>query len=119
MEYTDPYHKRTEFTADSFSSNTDGADRRIAFVGQGQHKSVVLRERGSTVVAVVPEAECEFVLWRAQILGKLRWLTLDFEENPRLRRIVIHIDRLDAHELDAALRLLIGARTLLYYPRHE
>ena len=64
---------------------------------------------------MVPEAECEFVLWKVQILGKLKWLTLDFTESPLLRRILIHIDCLDADELDGALRMLIGERSLLYY----
>jgi hypothetical protein len=119
MEYVDSYHKRTDFVAESFSSDADGSDRRIAFVGHGQHKSVVLLERGSSIVAIVPEAECDFLLWKAQILEKQRWLTLDFEDNPLLRRILVHIDRIDADALDAALKSLIGKRSLLYYRRHE
>ena len=118
MEYTDPHHKRTEFTAESFSSDVDGASRRIAFVGSGQHDSVVLLERGSTVVAIVPEEKGDFVLWKAQILEKSKWLALDFEDNPLLRRILVHIDRLDANRLDDALKSLIGSRSLLYYRRH-
>lgn len=116
MEYTDPYHKRTEFSADSFSCSGDGGSRTITFVGHGQH-AVVLREQDSTVVVVVPEAECHFVLWKAQILQKLKWLTLDFSGNPLLTRIVIHIDHLDAGELDAAMRALIASRSVLYYGR--
>jgi hypothetical protein len=117
MEYVDPHHKRTDFEAESFASDVDGPNRRIAFVGRGQHESVALVERGSTIVAIVPEAECEFVLWKAQILEKQKWLTLDFEDNPLLRRILVHIDRLDAESVDAALRSLIGSRSLLYYRR--
>jgi hypothetical protein len=117
MEYVDPHHKRTEFAADSFLSLADGAVRSIAFAGRGQHQSVVLREHGSTVVGIVPEAECEFVLWKAQILEKSKWLTLDFENNPLLRRILIHVDRLDLNELEAAMKSLIGTRALLFY-RH-
>src|SRR5262245_32464837 len=119
MEYVDPHHKRTDFVADAFSSSGDVAGRCIAFVGHGQHKSVVLRERASTVVAAVPEAACDFVLSKAQILERSNWLTLDFEENPLLRRILIHIDRLSADELDSAMRSLIGTRSLLYYRRRE
>ena len=117
MNYVDPHHKRTDFEATSFASVIDGADRRIAFVGRGQHESVSLVERGSTIVAIVPEAECEFVLWKAQILETQKWLTLDFEDNPLLRRILVHIDRLDSDSVDAALRSLIGFRSLLYYRR--
>lgn len=117
MEYVDPHHKRTDFTATSFSSDVDGALRRIAFVGSGQHASVVLLERDSTIVAVVPEAEYEFVLWKAQILKESKWLGLDFADNPQLRRILIHIDHLDADKLDDVLKSLIGSRSLLYY-RH-
>lgn len=118
MEYVDPHHKRTEFTAESFSSELDGASPRIAFVGSGQHTSVVLLQRDSTVVAVVPETKCEFVLWKAQILVKLKWLILDFEDNSLLRRIVVHIDYLDAVTLEEALKSLIGTRSLLYI-RHS
>ena len=117
MEYVDPHHKRTEFEADSFASDTDGTKGRIAFVGRGHHKSVTLVERGSTIVAIVPEADGEFVLWKVQILEKQKWLTLDFEDNPSLRRILVHIDRLDADGVDAALRSLIGLHSLLYYRR--
>ena len=118
MEYLYPHHKRTDFTATSFSSDVDGARRRIAFVGSGQHASVVLLESDSTVVAGVPEAECEFVLWKVQILKKSKWLTLDLADNPQLRRILIHIDDLDTDKLDDALKSLIGSRSLLYY-RHS
>jgi len=118
MEYVDPHHKRTDFAADSFSSSANDTGRGIVFVGRGQHQSVVLREQGSTVVATVPEAECDFVLWKAQILEKSKWLTLDFEHNPLLSRILIHIDQLDAAQLDAAMRSLIGDRKLLYYRIH-
>jgi hypothetical protein len=58
------------------------------------------------------------VLWKVQILEKLKWLTLDFEDNPVLRRIVIHIDDLDTNELTAALKSLIGTRSLLYHRLH-
>jgi hypothetical protein len=118
MEYVDSHHKRTDFEAEFFASEVDGTNRRIAFVGRGRHVSVTLVERGATVVAIVPEAECEFVLRKAQILEKQSWLTLDFEDNPLLRRILVHIDRLDADRVDAALRSLIGSRAVLYY-RHE
>ena len=117
MKYVDPHHKRTDFEAESFASDSEGTNRRIAFVGRGQHKSVALVERGETIVAIVPEAECEFVLWKAQILEKQKWLTLDFENNPLLSRILVHIDLIDSDSVDAALRSLIGSRSLLYY-RH-
>jgi hypothetical protein len=115
----DPHHKRTDFSAESFSCDVDVANRRIAFVGSGKHDSVVLLERGSTVVAIIPEAKGDFVVSKVQILEKSKWLTLDFEENSLLRRILVYIDRLDADELDAALRLIIGARALLYFRRRE
>lgn len=118
MEYVDPHHKRTDFTADSFSLSGDHGSRRISFVGKGQHGSVVLFQRGTSVIAMVPEAENDFVLWKAQILPD-RWLTLDFEKNPLLSRILIHADRLDVDGLDAALRSLIGTRSVLYYRRDE
>jgi hypothetical protein len=117
MEYVDPYHKRTGFVADSFSWSLEGGDRGIIFAGRGQHESVVLRERCSTVVTIVPEAGCEFVLRKVQILEQPKWLTLDFEHNPLLSRVLIHIDHLDANQLDTALRSLIGTRSLLFY-RH-
>ena len=117
MEYGDPHHKRTEFEADSCALEADVANRRVAFVGHGQHKSVTLVERGSNIVAIVPEADDVFVLWKAQILEKLKWLTLDFEENLLLGRILIHIDRLDVDSVDAALRSLIGSRSL-HFNRH-
>jgi len=119
MEYIDPHHKRTDFNAESFSAGSDSASRRILFRGHGQHRSVVLLERGASIVATVPEAEGEFVLWKVQILEKPKWLTLDFEENPELRRILIHIDRLEINALDVALKALIGTHSLLYHRRRE
>lgn len=115
MEYVDPHHKRTEFTAESFSSEPEAASRRIVIAGHGQHQSVVLTERGPKIAATIRETSREFVLWKAQILGKLKWLTLDFDDNPELRRIVVHIDHLNANELAAALKSLIGARSLFYH----
>ena len=112
MEYGDQHHKRTEFEADSFATESEGTNRLIAFVGHGQHKSVTLVERGSNIVAIVPEADAEFVLCKAQILEKPKWLTLDFEENHLLGRILIHIDRIDVDSIDTALRSLIGSRSL-------
>lgn len=119
MDYVDPHHKRTDFTAESFSSSDNGAITSIAFVGHGRHESVVLQQRDTTLVATVPEAPNEFVLRKVQLLRKFRWLILDFEENQLLRRIVIYIDRLDAGALDTAVAALIGTRSLPYYNRHE
>ena len=117
MEYIDPHHKRSEFTAESFSSSVDNAVLRVVFTGHGQHQSVVLKEQGPNIVATVPEAECDFVLWKTQLMETPRWLTLDFEKNPLLSRIVIHIGDLNADDLDAALTALIGSRSLLYFKR--
>jgi hypothetical protein len=117
MKYADPHHKRTDFEAESFASDSEGANHRIAFVGHGQHQSVELVERGEKIVAIIPETEYEFVLWKAQILEKQKWLTLDFENNPLLSRILVHIDLIDFDSVDAALRSLIGTRSLIYY-RH-
>jgi hypothetical protein len=114
MEYIDPHHKRTNFTATSFSEDTDSACRRLAFAGQGQHGEVILIERGSAIAAVVPETSIEFTIGKVQILDRLKWLTLDFEENTVLRRIVIHIDQLDADQLSASLKRMIGARPVIF-----
>ena len=62
--------------------------------------------------------ESEIVLWKAQILEKSKWLTLDLKDNPLLRRIVVHIDHLNVDELDADLKALIGMHSLLYFRHH-
>ena len=115
MEYSDPHHKRTHFTADSFSSEVDGVTRRVVFAGRGLHSSALLAQRGSSVVAIVPEMKVELVLWKAQVLERQKWLTLDFEANPMLSRILIHIDQLDPKTLACALREMIGPRKLLFH----
>jgi hypothetical protein len=115
MKYVDQHHKRTDFTADSFSSDAIGRERSVSFIGSGQHQSIILSERGSTIVAIVPEAGCEFVVRKVQMFEKLKWLTLDFENNLLLHRILIHIDFLEADELDLVLKSLIAERPLPYY----
>jgi hypothetical protein len=117
MEYVDTQHKRAEFNAESFAFDSEGTNRRITFVGRGQGESVTLVERGSSLVALLSKAECELVLSKAQILEQQGWLTLDFEDNPVLRRLLIHIGRLNSNALDGALRSLIGVRSLLYFRR--
>ena len=118
MEYVDPHHKRTEFSADSFSFDSEGEDASMRFVGSGQHESITLRKRGTDVVAIVPEKESEFALTKVQILESLQWLTLDFRENPLLTRIVIQTNRLNLEHLDSAMRALIATR-LPFYHRPE
>jgi hypothetical protein len=115
MEYSDPHHKRTHFTADSFSSEVDGVERCVVFTGHGLHGSVLLAERGPSVAAIVPELKSELVLWKIQVLERQKWLTLDFEANPLLSRILIHIDQLDPKALASALREVIGPRKLLFH----
>jgi hypothetical protein len=115
MEYVDPYHKRTEFTADAYSSACDENGRRVVFSGRDHRVSVVLHERDTTIIASIPDTEHDIVLLKAHILGKLKWLILDFENNPVLLRIVVLIEGLDADELEADLKSLIGTRSVLYF----
>ena len=121
MDYVDPYHKRIEFSAVSFCSESEGTGQRMIFSSHDLRSSVTLTERGSQIAAKVSEEEGIFILWKVQIMERLHWLTLDFEENPILRRIVVHIEHLDVNELDAALRQMFGARTLQYirHPSRE
>lgn len=115
MEYSDPHHKRTHFTAEAFSTTNDVEARRLSFEGHGLHKSVHLAERGASVVVTVPELEAELVLWKIQILERQKWLTLDFEANPLLSRILVHIDRVEPRALESAIREVVGSRKLLFH----
>jgi hypothetical protein len=115
MEYGDPHHKRTSFTATSYVLEAGAGGQRIVFTGHGLHASVVVRESGESIVAVVPEFKEEFALWKIQIMERQKWLTLDFRAYPTLTRILIHIDELDPTRLGEALREIVGNRKLLFH----
>ena len=115
MDYTDPHHKRIEFRAVSYRSETIGAVRRVMFFTNNPNGSVTLVERGPLIAAIVAKEDCDFILWKVQILDNLNWLILDIKDNPKLSRIVVVIEGLDATGLDVELKEMFAGRSLLYY----
>jgi hypothetical protein len=119
MEYVDPHHKRTDFTATSYRKEDGAGGKRIVLSGHGLHASVVLRESGESIATIVPEFKEEFVLWKIQILERQKWLTLDFRAYPTLTRILVHIDELNRSSLEEDIRDLVGGRNLLFHCYHN
>jgi hypothetical protein len=115
VDYTDPYHKRIEFGATSFSSEPEDTGERVTFLSHNPHNTVTVTERGPQVAVTVSEEDVSLVLWKVQIIERLHWLILDFENNPILSRIVVRIERLNVNQLEAALRRVFGERKLLYF----
>jgi hypothetical protein len=118
MQYIDSHHKRVEFSAVSFRGECNEALRSLVFTGQNSQETVSVFARESSIAARISSEEEDFVLRKLQILDGNSWLTLDFERNPKLSRLVVSIAGIDFDDLDLALKELIGSRSVLYFRHH-
>lgn len=116
LAYVDPHHKRVEFHAGSFHSQRS-AEHTLVLPHREDGRAVKLIDRGSDIVGTVDGLDGELTVRQVQILEPMKWLVIDFLENPTLRRIVVHVEPLNVEALDTALRELLAEKPVAYYCR--
>ena len=114
MDYVDPYHKRIELRAKSFTVLQNPTSSAIQFACS--EVSVMLRRNGTRLVALISSEETEFPVWKLQLLNKLGWFVIDVRDS-RLSRMVVHVGALDPEALWACVPAVVKDCELLCH-RH-
>ncbi len=115
MKITDPIKRRVEFRALSMGMDTKA--NRMTLLGRDHTESVLLSASDTEVSAVTSLTQQKLTIEKIQILGRQAWLTLDFDRESEISRVVVDIAELDQLLLHSYLSALIGNAPILYFNR--